>query len=377
MWMEQVVRPVLVLEMTHSAFWVGFVVFLRMLPVLLFGVLAGVVADRYDKRRILASCQLVTMAMHFVLAALVLSGRIELWQVFVTAVVSGGAMAFNHPARQSLIPKMVPPEDVMNAVALNTTAMNIMRIGGGALAGVLLIKLSPGGVYLLNGLLYIGVIAATEMMRFPPHERRANRGSFWGELAEGFAYVRSNRPVLALVAMAMALFVFGMPYQQVFVPLLALREFDLSRSWVGWMLSATGVGAVCGSLVVASLGRYRRPALALVINLVLFGGAIIWLGLSPWLPLTLVGLAFAGAMSVSYMAVTNTLLLTNTPPELHGRVMSLMSLDRGVIPLGAILGGVLAERIDTRTGLLIMGSLLLAMTAAVFAVTGRELERLS
>ena len=376
MWMEQVVRPVLVYELTHSAIMVSFVVFMRMIPVLLFGVIAGVVADRYDKRRILAAAQLVTMSMHVVLAALVLSGAVQVWQVVATALVSGAAMAFNHPARSSLIPKMVPPEDLMNAVALNTAAMNFMRIGGGALAGLLLIKLSPGGVYLLNGCLYLGVIASTEAMRFPPEERSRPRASITRDLAEGVAYIRSNRAVLGLVAMAMVLFVFGMPYQQVFVPLLALKVFGLDRSWVGWMLSCTGVGAICGSLFVASRSQYRRPSLALLVNLLVFGGALVWLGLSPWLPLTLLGLAVAASMTVSYMAVTNALLLSITPPEFHGRVMSLMSLDRGVVPLGAVLAGVLAERFSTRVGLLVMGGLLLAVSVAAFTLIGPALKHL-
>jgi MFS family permease len=375
-WMEQVVRPVLVYEMTGSALMVSFVVFMRMIPVLLFGVLAGVVADRYDKRRVLACAQIVTAAMHFLLAVLVLSGVVEVWHIFVTAMISGAAMAFNQPARQSLIPKMVPPEDLLNAVALNTMAMNFMRIGGGAIAGLLLIVLSPGGVYLLNGFLFIGVITCTELMQFPSEERGRPRSSFGADLAEGFAYIRGNRAVLGLVLMAMVLFVLGMPYQQVFVPLLALDEFELGRSWVGWMLAATGVGALCGSLYVASRTRYGRPELALVGNLLVFGTALLWLGASRWLPLTLVGLAVAGSMTVSYMAVTNALLLSITPPELHGRVMSLMSLDRGVIPLGAIVAGVLSEQFGVRVGLLVMGTLVLLVTGAAYLVLGSTLRGL-
>jgi MFS transporter, DHA1 family, staphyloferrin A biosynthesis exporter len=376
LWMEQVVRPVLVYELTESALLVSFVVFMRMIPVLLFGVLAGVVADRYDKRRILSSAQAVTMAMHFLLAVLVLTGVVAVWQIFVTAMISGAAMAFNQPARQSLIPKMVPPDDVMNAVALNTMAMNFMRIGGGAIAGLLLIVLSPGGVYLLNGIIYFGVIASTELMRFPKEDRNRPRGSFSADLGEGFAYVRSNRPVLGLVAMSMVLFVLGMPYQQVFVPLLALDEYNLSRSWVGWMLSCTGAGALCGSLWVASRARYNRPDLALVINLIVFGVALVWLGATRWLPLTLLGLAVAGSMTVSFMAVTNALLLSITPQDLHGRVMSLMSLDRGIIPLGAIFAGVLSEQFSPRVGLLVMGSLVLLLTGVAWLALGPTLRHL-
>jgi MFS family permease len=354
---------VLVYQLTESATAVAWVVFLRLLPSLLFGVLAGAAVDRFDRKRILFITQNITLAMHFVLGALALSGRIEVWHVMATALVAGGAFAFNQPARQTMIPRVVPQEDLMNAVALNTAAMNFMRIGGGALAGVLLIVLSIGGVYLLNGFIYIGVIISTMMIRLKPDPPRKNRGSLLADLGEGFRYVRGQRAVGGLVLLAMILFVFGMPYQQVFVPLVAFRIFDLDKSWVGWMLSFTGLGAICGSFFVASRSDYRRPGLALVINLFVFGGALLVVGFSRWLPLTLLAMAVAGSMSVSFMAVTNTLLLSATPQELQGRVMSLMSLDRGVIPLGALLAGVLAESLGVTPAIAIMAGTLLLLAA--------------
>lgn len=375
-WMEQVIRPVLVYQMTGSASAVAWVVFMRMIPVLLFGVLAGAAADRFNKKRILFITQSVTMCTHLTLAALVLSGRVELWQIFATALVAGGALAFNQPARQSMIPRLVPPSDLLNAVALNTTAMNIMRIGGGAMAGVLLIKLSIGSVYLLNGLIYILVIITTQLIRLPQAPPRTRKTSLMGDLGEGFAYVKQNRSVGGLVLIAMILFVFGMPYQQVFVPLIAFRMFDLDSSWVGWMLSCTGAGAICGSLFVASRTEYRRPGLALSINLVVFGAALFALGLSRSLPLTLVLLAIAGSMTVSFMALTSSLLMSATPPELQGRVLSLMSLDRGVIPAGALLAGLLAEEFGPGPGMMVMAVILLLLAGAAILLLVPSLNRI-
>lgn len=366
-WMEQVIRPVLVYEMTGSASAVAWVVFMRMIPVLLFGVLAGAAADRFDKKRILFVTQSVTMSMHFVLAALVLSGWVELWQVYVTAIISGAAFAFNQPARQTLIPRIVPKEDLLNAMALNTTAMNFMRIGGGALAGVLLIALSIGGVYLLNGIIYVGVIVMTQLIRVPPGEARKARGNLLADLGEGFAYMKKSRIVGGLVLLAMVLYVFGMPYQQVFVPVVVYEVFELNKSWVGWMLSCTGLGAICGSLFVASRTEYRRPGLALAINLMVFGAALLLIAVSRWLPLTLLALALAGSMTVSFITVTNTLLLTVTPPELQGRVMSLLSLDRGIIPAGALLAGFLIEAAGPRYGIATMAVLLLILAGGAIA----------
>jgi MFS family permease len=369
-WMEQVIRPILVYELTQSATAVAWVVFMRMIPVLLFGVIAGAAADRFDKKRILLVTQSITMSMHLLLAGLVLSGTVQLWQIYATALISGAAFAFNQPARQTMIPRIVPRDDLMNAVALNTTAMNFMRIGGGAIAGLLLIVVSIGGVYLLNGIIYLGVIVTTQLIRIPPDEPREGKRSFAGDLVEGFAYVKQNRAVAGLVLLAMILFVFGMPYQQVFVPLIAFRIYDLDRSWVGWMLSFTGLGAIAGSLYVASRTEYRRPGLALAVNLVVFGTALLVVSVSRWLPLTLVCLAVAGSMTVSFMALTNTLLLSATPPALQGRVLSLLSLDRGIIPAGALLAGLLAERLGVGPGIATMALILLALStlAIVFLI---------
>jgi predicted MFS family arabinose efflux permease len=257
--------------------------------------------------------------------------------------------------------------------------MNFMRIGGGAIAGLLLIKFSIGGVYLLNGIIYIAVVITTQMIHLAPEATRPGRGSLLADLGEGFAYVKQNRTVGGLVLLAMILYVFGMPYQQVFVPLVAFRIFDLDRQWVGWMLSATGAGALAGSLFVASRSEYRRPGLALAVNLIGFGSALMVIAVSHWLPLTLVALAVAGSMTVSFMALTNTLLLSATPQELQGRVMSLMSLDRGIIPLGALLAGFLAERFGTATGIAVMAAILLALSAvAIVALLPRlDLIRIS
>ncbi len=375
-WMEQVIRPVLVYELTESATAVAWVVFMRMIPVLLFGVLAGAAADRFDKKRILLFTQATTMAMHLTLAALVLSGSVQLWQIYVTAMIAGAALAFNQPARQTMIPRLVPPDVLLNAVALNTTAMNFMRIGGGAIAGLLLITLSIGGVYLLNGIIYIGVIITTQMIRLPKDEPRTHKHSLVGDLGEGFAYVKTNRAVGGLVLLALILYVFGMPYQQVFVPLVAFRIFDLDRAWVGWMLSFTGLGAITGSLFVASRTEYRRPGLALAINLVVFGGALLVIGVSRWLPLTLIALAVAGSMTVSFMALTNTLLLSATPPELQGRVLSLLSLDRGIIPAGALLAGLLAEHLGVGAGIVVMALILLSLSGVAIVFLIPRLNRI-
>lgn len=377
LWMEQVIRPVLILELTDSALMVGLVVATRMSPMLVFGLLAGVAADRFDKRRILLTCQTVTMSMYFLLAFLVLSGVVEPWHVFATALVSGTSMSFNQPARQSLVPRLVPDEDLLNAISLNTAAMNVMRIAGGGLAGVLLIPLGVGAVYFLNGIIYVGVMATTLAMRIPSTAAAARPKESWlDDLKEGIGFAVKNRVVLYVMAPALILFVFGFPYQSVFVPLLAVKTLGLGESGVGWLVATTGVGALAGSLTMASRRGLRRRGALMLMFLGGFSGALLLLSLSNWLAMAMVALLITGSMGVSYMALTNTIILELTPKELHGRVLSLMSLDRGLVPLGAILAGVLASSLGPQQGLMVMAIICLLLTAAM-ATMAPALRRLA
>jgi len=175
MWMDQVARAVLILELTDSALMLSLVIATRLLPILLFGLVAGAIADRADKKRILMTTQYVTLSTHAFLGFAYTAGFIEVWHVFATAFVAGTAMAFNQPVRQSLIPIVVPREDMLNAIALNSTALSVMRIGGGSLAGLLLIPFSVGGVYIITAAVYCFVVVSTALMHVPKAEPRARK----------------------------------------------------------------------------------------------------------------------------------------------------------------------------------------------------------
>ncbi|WP_322796108.1 MFS transporter [Tepidiforma sp.] len=379
LWMDQVARAVLILQLTDSAVMLSLVIATRLAPILFFGLIAGAVADRYDKKRILTLTQCVSTACHLFIGSMAVTGLVEVWHVFVTAAVAGTAMAFNQPVRQSLIPRTVPPEDLLNAVALNSTALSFMRIGGGSLAGALLIVLDVGGVYLVTAGIYVLVIITTLLMRFEGPERtrpRRDTGLF-ADLAEGFRYIASQ-PVLGIVtALSLILFILGFPYQQVFVPLLATRTLDLGDSGVGFLAGATGVGAFAGSLFVASRSNIARPGLQLMINMLIFGGALVAISLQSTVWLTALLLAVAGSMTVTYMAFTNGILLSNSDPEMHGRVMSLLSLDRGLIPLGAIFAGFLVQAIGVRPGLFALGALIILLSSTVLLLFGRRLAAIT
>ncbi|MBM3947064.1 MAG: MFS transporter, partial [SAR202 cluster bacterium] len=182
----------------------------------------------------------------------------------------------------------------------------------------------------------------------------------------GIRYLNRNRGALYLVGVALLVFVLGQPYQQVFVPVLALDVLHVGRSGAGWMLALTGVGALLGSLTVATKGHLPRRGLIMLGMLMLFSLSLILLGQSSWLPLSIAALLLAGSMTTTYMALNNSLLLEGTPPEFHGRVMSLMSLDRGLISIGAIVAGALAQLVGPQLGLTIMAGACLTLAVLIF-----------
>jgi MFS family permease len=372
LWMDQAARAVLILDLTGSALALSLVIAARLTPTLLFGLIAGAIADRTNRKKLLLGAQFVRFGSHLFLGVMVTTGLIETWHVYASALSVGFAQTFDQPVRQSLIPMLVPREDLLNAIALNSTVLSFMRIGGGVLAGLLLIPFDPGGVYLITAAIFSTVLVTTMAMRLPETKSTRPRKSLLGDVKEGFVYIGQNRHLALVTGLALILFLFGFPYQQVFTPLLATQVLGMGGSGVGFLAGATGVGAVAGSLFVAARG-VRRPGLQLMFNMLVFGGALVALSLQATIIGTMLLLALAGSMTVTYMAFTNSILLEHSDPEMHGRVMSLLSLDRGLIPLGAIAAGILAETLGVRPGLFIMGAIVLGLSALALLFGGRRL----
>jgi MFS family permease len=375
--MEQIARPLLILELTNSALMVGLLTATRMIPQLLLGIWAGVLADRMDKRRILLISQTVTLVTHLTTAALILGGLIEPWMVFVTTFITGSSMAFNQPARQSLIPRLVPDETLANAVALNSAAMNIMRIGGASFAGLILIFTDLGELYLIQGILYVWVLLWTYQIsvRNERIDSRPNT-SMLSDLLEGFSVVKRDRAIMYILVLCLILFVWGFPYQSVFVPLIAVESLDIGRSGAGLLVSMTGVGALIGSLTIATIGdNIRRRGLVMIGMVVVYAVGLLLLANAPTVALAIPALILTGGMQTSFMSLNNAFVLGKTPPELHGRLMSLFSLDRGLIPAGAAIGGLLAETLGPQGGLMVMACVCLTFTALI-TITQPALRRI-
>ena len=376
-WMENVARPFLILEMTDSPFLVGLVAGTRMVPMLFLGVWAGVLADRMDKKRILQITQTITFLTHAITAVLILADVIEPWMVFVGTLTGGASQAFNQPARVSLIPRLVPRENVTNAIALTSAAFNTMRTAGPAIAALILAFLTFGDLYVLQAVMLLWVLWSTSKISVSTKDTQRRTTSMNSELFEGFRAVRQDKPVMYMLLLSMVIFVWGMPFQGVFIPLIGKKELGLSTSEASLLISVVGIGALGGSLIIATIGdQMQRRGLVMLGIIALFSVSLLVFANANSLLLVIPALALSGAMQVSFMSLNNAFVLGRTPQEMHGRVLSLFQLDRGLIPAGALLAGFLASTLDPALAQTIMAAVCLSC-AVLMALAFPALRNIS
>lgn len=366
MWLEAVARSWLIWQLTGSATLLAVVNLLRALPMLIFGLFAGVAADRFDKRKILIICQVSSILNYVVVAVLITTGVLEVWHVLLSAFTMGASMAFIQPVRTALIPSLVREGELTNAVALNSAAYNVTRIGGPVAAGMLIAPLGLDGVYYAAAGVYVVALVCTIMLRAPPIIARMGRISVWGDLSETFRYVYKEKSIFVLVLLALIPVTLGMPYMTL-MPIFADKVLDIGAQGFGWLYSAIGAGAFLAVMAIASMRNVRRKGLFILLGVFGFGASLAGFSQSSWLPLSLVLVALTGFTSTGAMVLINTSLLTIAPSELHGRVMAVYSLDRGLMPLGTMVVGPLADVIGAPSTVLIMGGLctLLALCVGV------------
>ena len=355
-WMQRVAQSWLVLDLTDSAFYVGLVDAVGMLPVLFFTLYAGVVADRLPRRGIVLATQSGAMVFAFALAALVYADVVQVWHVVVLASLMGLSNAFDIPARHALMMDLVGREDLGNAIALNSSAFNATRVIGPSVAGVIIGIIGVAACFLVNGISYLAVIWALLVLRLPPFRRPEGPRAPWKQLCEGFAYmatdVRSRTMVLHIAVFS----IFGVP-AFVLMPVMARDVLGRGAAEFGWMMSAVGVGALAGALGIAVLSYRLRRGRLLSIAAVGFGVFDVAFALSRSLPLTLVALVMLGFSMILMTALTNTLLQIIAPDELRGRVVAFYAWAfLGLGPFGALQAGVVAQEFGTPTALAIGGT---------------------
>jgi MFS family permease len=342
-WMQQVALGWLVYTLSNSAFTLGAVRFLSAIPVTLLTLVGGAMADRVEKRRIVIMTESTAMILAFVLATLVYLHVIKIWHIALLGLLEGITDAFDIPTRQSFVIEMVGKDDLMNAIALNSSLFNGARVFGPALAGVLIGVIGLTGCFFLNGVSYLAIVAAYLAMRLPAITQRTERKPMWHETVEALRYVRGHRSLSAVISLVTIVSLFGWPYS-VLLPVFARDVLHVNASGYGYLLAANGVGALVGALMLASLGDSPHKRNLFYGGLFGFCIMLAAFALSRVYWLSAAALAGSGFFMIIFFASANTAVQTHVPDELRGRVMGIYALAfLGLTPFGSLIAGSLTK----------------------------------
>ncbi len=348
-WMQAAAQAWLVLKLTDSATTLGLIVALQTLPVLLFGPYGGVIADRVNKRRVMIALQAVMGIQALILGLLTVTNSVSVWEIGVLAFILGLNNAFENPARQSFMMELVGSQHLRNAVSLNSTMVNVARVVGPAVAGVMIALVGTGWCFLINSVSFIFVISSLTRMDMSalnpvvPIERAK------GQLREGLRYVRHEPRLLLPLVMVAIVGCFAYEFQ-VTIPYMASHGLHVGATGYGFMSAAMGVGAVAGGLAIATRGRIGSASL--IGSALAFGVCITAAALAPSLPLALVAFMLVGAASVAFMSQSNATLQMRAAPEMRGRVMALWFVSfQGSTPIGGPIVGAVMSAYGARAGL--------------------------
>jgi MFS family permease len=365
--MQSVAESWLVFRLTKSSTLLGTVAFCALIPSFVLAPFGGLLADRFSRRRILIVTQTLSMILAFILAGLTITGAIRVWQVMLIASLLGIVNAFDMPARQAFVVEMVGREDLTNAIALNSSMFNGARVIGPAIAGIVVAAIGEGWCFFANAVSYVAVITTLLLMRVDEAKRPLSRESAFQRIAEGFRFVRHTAPIRALLLLIGAVSLVGMPYATL-MPVFADSILNGGAKGLGILMAASGVGALLGSLALASREGVRGLGRWVAISAMAFGVWLIAFSFSRnfWLSAAL--LVFVGASMMVQMASSNTLIQVMVPDALRGRVMALYSMMfLGMAPFGALFAGALAAHIGAPHTIAI-GGVVSILAGAVFAM---------
>ena len=355
-WMQMVTLGWLVYDLTGSAFYLGLVGLARAIPALIFTLLGGAAADRYNRRMIVGVANGVVTICAFVLGILCITGTVSVWHIIAIAFITGTAFAFEVPSRQALISSIVEPKDVVGALGLMAVAFNTAQVIGPAFAAVLIEWIGEGPVFVLNGFAYSAVVLAAVVMRVQGRPAARGNGSILANVLDGLRYIRRT-PELCWLVISMAILSFlARPFTQL-TPVFARDVLDVGAAGLGALNSAAGAGALAGAVLAAALGSYRGRGLALLLSAAGFGLLLVAFGLSTSFTLSLVLCGAIGLLSAFSGINTNTMMQAHADPRMRGRVISLHGLTMmGVVPLGVMLEGALGSLMGVPTMVMVAGA---------------------
>jgi MFS transporter, DHA1 family, staphyloferrin A biosynthesis exporter len=359
-WMDQIALGWLIWQLTGSGAYLGLLAFCRAFPILIFTLFGGALADRMERRRLMQGTQTFAMLLALLLALLVWTDIVRVWHVLAIAALRGVMLSINLPTRQALLSDIVDRRHLSNAIALNSATMNLTRILGGSLGGLGITLIGTAGVFFVNGISFIILIAALAAMSIPPVTRSGPSKNIIRSIGEGLAYMRGHDVLRTLVMLALVPMVFGMPYMTL-LPMFADQVLGIGNEGYGLLVSCTGIGALCGALTLAALSDYRRRGRLMLLVMILFGGMLIVFSQSSIPLLSYLLLFGVGAGQTGYMALNTTLLQTHASDEMRGRVMSIFFLNRGLVPLGTVAAGFAAQAFSPQLTVTVMGSVVVAL----------------
>jgi len=373
-WMQIVAQGWLIYRLSHSAFLLALDQFLAGIPIFLFSLIGGVVADRTERRKILLISQYIQMVSAGILTVLVATGTVQVWQILCLSFVSGLAQAFGGPAYQALIPTLVERDDMPNAIALNSIQFNLAVTVGPALAGITLARLGEKWCFGLNALSFLAPIVSLSIIsaRFLPEKPRE---SIFGSLKQGIQFIRRQGSMVALIVLAFCMTALSMP-MRTYIPVFVQDIFHRGPETYGNLLSLMGVGSICGSLGVAGLGNISNKGRFALTMLICLGAGISGFSLSKFLPVSYLMLIVVGASMMAVFATVTSLVQLIVSNEMRGRVMSVYNCAfRGGMPMGNLVSGWLVPAFTAPVVLGVNGVLLM-LVAAYFLLVQRRVAAL-
>ncbi|MBN2605896.1 MAG: MFS transporter, partial [Thiotrichales bacterium] len=366
-WIQRTAVYWLVYIETHSAFMVGFAVFVTQFPSFLFGLFGGAVADKYNRYQVLLVTQIASMLQASAMTFVVLFTNYTITEILLLGFVLGVINAFDVPARQSLVQFMVDnPDDLGNAIALNSSMVNLARLAGPAIAGILLDSLGAGICFLINALSFVAVLGSLMLMKLPPSIPQLKTQKMLESLGEGFNYVRAN-PLLANLILLLALMSFFVLPALSLLPVIAKETFEGTAETFGYLLSFVGVGSLIGTLFLASLNTAANRQTILVLGMAVISFGLIAFSLTSNLMVAFVFATISGFGIMILTTLTNTLLQTTSSIEMRGRVISYFAMAFfGMQPIGALLAGAVSHGIGAQHTIMIEG-IIAALLMLIFA----------
>ncbi len=373
-WVQQVTIGWLAFHLTGDALTTGTVLGLRGVPFLIAGPLGGVLTDRMDRRKLLMATQVYLALLGLVFALLVWSDMLEIWHLYAFTFMFGAGWAMNNPLRQAMVANSVPREEMMNAIALNSAAFQITRIIGPAIGGVLIAVVGPSMNFFIQAVAFTMVALLVWPLRIPQEDwSRSARQSFLTNFREGVAYAVRTPVILALILLGMIPSLFLMSFVNGVMPVFAAEVLENPDRGLGFLLSAFGVGALIGTMALASLGSARRKGLMLLAAAMGAAVSTIAFAMTTTLLVSMLVMVVMGAMHMFYMATNNTLIQTIVPDTLRGRVLSLFMLDFALTSIGAAMAGGIVRAYGISAGFLFGGVCALVLFVVV-ALVFKELR---